>query len=83
MAGDEMQILPNVKANQTLRLNISDAKKTYSYSDNHLQPTLFHAEKDVLNYKHNENVVDDLTDGTAAQVLFSQRTLFGEGRCKW
>jgi enediyne biosynthesis protein E4 len=57
--GNETQVLQNINSNQTIRLNISDAKKIYSYPNINSQPVIFHSEKDVLKYKHRENVVDD------------------------
>jgi len=57
---DETQLLVKVKADQTLQLNIGEAKNKYAYSAKTIAP-FFTADTTTLNYVHKENYVNDFS----------------------
>jgi enediyne biosynthesis protein E4 len=56
---DHTELLTNVKANQTLNLDLKQAKDLYSYQKPATGELLFKTEKDVLKYMHHEKITND------------------------
>ncbi len=57
---NKAQVLKNVKANQTITLNQSDAKEKWNYSSNN-SSKLFVEDTTALNFTHVENEFNDFT----------------------
>ncbi len=56
---DQTQLLLDVKANQTLKLDLQDARQTYIYPDPAIKHKLFIGEKGFPGYTHRESINND------------------------
>ena len=69
---DKFQKLVNVKSNQTLTLNIGDAKDKWAYSNSGSGKTIF-AQKKMDNIVHRENSYNDFTQQTLLPNYLSRQ----------
>lgn len=69
---DQTQLLTGIVSNQTLQLEIQNAKDKYVYKTNSGVSTLFDSEKDVLEYVHRKTMTNDFNKQLLLPHFYSQ-----------